>query len=77
MPENKKCNTEEIKRAAYIVGSAYRLAKMIRVHPNAVYTWISGKYTPDPIQCLKIQKATNGQVRAPDILPQYEWDVVI
>ncbi len=77
MPEEKKANIEEIKRAASIVGSPTRLAWALEVSYNTVYSWMNGKFAPDPINCLKIQKVTKGQVQARDILPNYEWDKIL
>lgn len=73
----KSFNTEEIKRAADIVGSYHKLSLLLGVSVVNVYKWRDGKSTPDPINCLKIQKLTNGQVKAKDIRPDYEWDKVI
>lgn len=70
-------NKDEIKRAVKILGSVMKLARALEVGELSVYRWTSGKSAPDPINCLKIQKLTNGQVKAKDIRPDYEWDKVI
>ncbi len=77
MSDIKQCNTEAIKKAIAILGSGWKLAKKIGVNPPTVYSWTSGQRSPDPINCLRIQKATEGQVKARDILPNYDWDNVI
>ena len=73
----EKFNVEEIKRAAEIVGSYNKLSLLLGVSVANVYKWRDGKSTPDPINCLKIQKLTNGLVKARDIRPDYDWDKVI
>lgn len=70
-------NVEQMKKAVEIVGSVARLAGIIEVSGTTVYSWLWGKSIPDPINCLKIQKATKGKVKAKDIRPDYEWDKVI
>jgi len=70
-------NTDEIKRAVKLLGSVMKLARALEVGELSVYRWTSGKSAPDPINCLKIQKLTNGLVKARDIRPDYEWDKVI
>ncbi len=70
-------NNEKVREAADILGSAMKLAREIGVGEVAVYKWIHAKSIPDPINCLKIQKATKGKVKAKDIRPDYEWDKVI
>lgn len=68
---------DQMKKAVDIVGSVARLAGIVEVSGTTVYSWLWGKSIPDPINCLKIQKATKGQVRARDIRPDYEWDKVL
>jgi len=77
MPKVLEYNKDEIRRAVEIVGSVIRLAGILRVGQLSVYKWLNGKGIPDPINCLKIEKATQGQVKARDIRPDYEWDDVI
>ncbi len=75
--EGKTFNNDKVREAADILGSAMKLARAIGVGEVAVYKWIHAKSIPDPINCLKIQKATKGKVKAKDIRPDYEWDMVI
>lgn len=77
MSLKKEYNIEEIKRAVEIIGSVARLAGIIEVSGTTLYKWMWGQAVPDPINCLKIQKATKGKVKAKDIRPDYEWDKVI
>ncbi len=77
MPPKKKYNVEKVKKAVEIIGSISRLAGIIEVSQTTLYKWTWGTATPDPINCLKIQKATGGKIKARDILPDYEWDKVL
>lgn len=74
--ENQNVN-ESIRKAIDIIGSTAKLARSLEITSATVYNWLWGKSIPDPINCLKIQKATKGQVRARDIRPDYEWDKVL
>lgn len=77
MKSETSYNKDKVREAADILGSAMKLARAIEIGEVTVYRWISGKTVPDPINCLKIQKATKGKVKARDIRPDYEWDKVI
>lgn len=77
MAQPKKFNADKIKEASEIVGSSYKLAISMGVGVVAVYAWIHGRSTPDPINCLKIEKATGGKVKARDIRPDFDFDAYI
>jgi len=70
-------DVSQIMKAVEYFGSSVKLARAIEVRELSVYNWIHGRSIPDPINCLKIQKVTNGQVKARDIRPNYEWDKII
>ncbi len=71
------CNTDQIKRAIEYAGTILKLAIMIKCEPTLISKWKNGKLNPSPINCLRIEKATKGLVRAKDILPDYDWENVI
>ena len=75
--QKEKFDKEKIKDAIDIAGSAVKLARILGVGVVAVYAWVHGRSAPDPINCLKIQKATGGKIKARDIRPDYEWDKVL
>ncbi|WP_139016894.1 transcriptional regulator [Candidatus Odyssella thessalonicensis] len=74
---SQEYNKEEVQRAVDIMGSAWKLAKVLGIRPANIYRWLKGLGFPDPINCLRIEKATQGRVKARDILPRYDWENVI
>lgn len=67
-------NVEAIKQAIQIIGSAPKLARDLNVTYQTVIFWKNGRVAPNPLNCVKIEKATNGKVKREDILPDYPWD---
>ena len=72
-----KFDSTKIREASDIIGSGLKLANAINISQALIYRWMTGTAQPSPIACLRIQKATKGQVRARDIRPDYEWDKVL
>lgn len=69
-----KCNLEAVKKAIETVGGAKQLASAIGVSYKSVLDWNTGRTGIALGNALKIEKATDGQVKAEDILPDYPWD---
>jgi len=69
-----KYSVDKIKEAIEILGGRYRLAVAIGVSHKSVSDWVLGYTTPSTQNCLKIQKATNGKVKAKEILLDINWD---
>lgn len=67
-------NVEAVVEALYLFGTLTSLAKALQVNLSTVHNWINLKSAPSPQNCLKIEKATNGKVKARDIRPDYDWD---
>ena len=67
-------NTEEIQRAVSILGSRNALAKKINISYQTVSDWVNGKKTPSLQSCLKIEEATEGQVKVKNILSDLPWE---
>lgn len=67
-------NAQEIKKAAELLGSRRALAKAINISYQSVSEWINGNKTPSPENCLRIERATGGQVKAKDILQLESFD---
>ena len=67
-------NLEMIRKAIDIMGGLTSLSVKINVSYQSVLDWKHGRRVPGPINCQKIEKATDGQVKAKDILPDYPWD---
>jgi len=70
----QKANLEMIKKAIDILGGLTKLSKNANVSYQSVVDWKGGRKTPSPISCQKIEKATDGKVKAKDILPDYPWE---
>jgi DNA-binding transcriptional regulator YdaS (Cro superfamily) len=75
--KNNQYNRDMIKRAINMFGSSNRLALELKVTVITVYKWRDGKAVPSPENCLKIEKVTNGQVKARDIRPDLDWERII
>ena len=77
-PKNiESFNNEKVRDAAEVLGSQDKLARILEVTTSAVFNWCRGKYMPSPENCLKIEKATNGKVKARDIRPDFDFDAYI
>ena len=70
----KPFNQEEVKKAAEILGGRVSLAKTINISYQTVSDWINGKKTPSAENCLRIENATKGKIKARDILPPSSYD---
>ena len=68
-----KMNLDALKKAIEIVGGVGTLASKSAVSYQSIIDWRSGKKSPSAESCKKIEKATEGQVKAEDILPDYPW----
>ena len=74
MTTRQKSNLEIIKKTIEIVGGLTQLSIKINVSYQTVLDWKHGRRTPTPTNCQKIEKATDRQIKAEDILPDYPWD---
>lgn len=66
-------NLESIKRAIEIAGGMTKLSLTANIGYQSILDWKSGRKTPSIANCLKLEKATNGEVKAEDILPDFPW----
>lgn len=73
MITRQKSNTEILKKAIDILGGLTQLSIKINVSYQTVLDWKHGRRTPTPTNCQKIEKATDGQIKAEEILPDYPW----
>lgn len=71
-----KSNVEAIKKAIEIAGGANKLAAKIGVSYQTILTWKNARSSLSLANCLKIEKATEGKVKAEDILPDYDWNSI-
>lgn len=70
----KPFNSEEIKKAVSLLGNRNELARAINVSYQTVSDWINGKKTPSPENCMKVERVTDGKIKARDILPPSSYD---
>ena len=66
-------NIEAIKKAADLCGSLSKLAIAIGANYTSAFKWAHGKAVPSPLSCMKIEKATRGQVTKEEIRPNFDW----
>ncbi len=66
-------NIEAIKKAADICGSLSKLAIAIGANYTSAFKWVHGKAVPSPLNCMRIEKATRGQVTKEEIRPDFDW----
>jgi DNA-binding transcriptional regulator YdaS (Cro superfamily) len=67
-------NVDPILKAVEIIGSIRKLALKIGVSYQSVLDWKNSRRSPTPLNCLKIEKATEGKVKAEEIMPNYPWN---
>jgi DNA-binding transcriptional regulator YdaS (Cro superfamily) len=65
---------ESIEKAIEIVGGAKELAEKMNVSYKSVLDWKNGRVKLSPINCVKMEKLTDGKVKREDILPEYPWN---
>ncbi|EKD85867.1 MAG: hypothetical protein ACD_37C00591G0002 [uncultured bacterium] len=73
MPKSDMYNIEAIKKAANVCGSLSKLAIAIGATYTSAFKWAHGKAVPSPLNCMKIEKATRGQVTKEEIRPDFDW----
>jgi DNA-binding transcriptional regulator YdaS (Cro superfamily) len=66
-------NVDPILESIKILGGVRQMAIKISVSYQSVLDWKNKRRTPTPVNCLKIEKATEGKIKAEDILPDYKW----
>jgi DNA-binding transcriptional regulator YdaS (Cro superfamily) len=67
-------NFEQILKAIEILGGLTMFARKINVSYQTALDWKHGRRTPTPLNCMRIEKATEGKIKAEDILPDYRWE---
>lgn len=63
-----------IEKAIEIIGGAEKLARKLEVSYQTVLNWKNGFTVPTSLNCVKIEKATEGKVKKENILPDYPWE---
>jgi DNA-binding transcriptional regulator YdaS (Cro superfamily) len=56
-------------------GGRPALARLLGVSPQAVAFWIAGHRVPDASTCVRIEQATEREVRRWDLRPDDWWEI--
>lgn len=67
-------NLKAIEKAIEIAGGAEKLARKIEISYQTVLNWKNGFAVPSVLNCVRVEKLTEGVVKREDILPNYPWD---
>jgi DNA-binding transcriptional regulator YdaS (Cro superfamily) len=67
---------EAIKKAIELAGGARSLAEKAGVSYQTILNWKLGKFSPNPSNCIEIEKAVNKQVTRSEILPGFPWSMI-
>jgi DNA-binding transcriptional regulator YdaS (Cro superfamily) len=67
-------NLEKLKEAINVAGGVGALSSKSKISYQSIIDWRGGKKSPSHVSCKKIEKATEGAVKAEDILPDYPWE---
>lgn len=65
---------EAATKAADILGSKAKLAKLLDVRPPTVNQWCSGIRPIPPARAIQIQNLTEGQVKREHLCPSFPWN---
>ena len=74
--QKEEYNSELIVRAIEIAGGVQPLARKVGVSYQTILNWRKQRFFPSHINCMRIEKATEGNIKARDILPNDPWDEV-
>ncbi len=71
--KNQNYNIDAILSAIKLFKTAEKFARAIDVSYSTVLNWKSGRFAPSPLNCLKIENITQGQIKKESILTNYDW----
>jgi DNA-binding transcriptional regulator YdaS (Cro superfamily) len=63
-----------IQEAIKITGGAKQFAYKVGVSYKTVLDWKNGRTGISPLNCIKIEQATGGAIKAKDIAPLRPWE---
>jgi DNA-binding transcriptional regulator YdaS (Cro superfamily) len=69
----EKINTTALEKAIAFFGSQAELAKALNRSRSHVNQWMTANKPVSIKVCPMIEKLTNGQVRAEDLRPDFDW----
>lgn len=69
-----KYNVLSIEKAIEVIGGSEKLARKLEVSYQTVLNWKNGFTVPNALNCVRIEKITDGVVKREDILPDYPWN---
>jgi|GEM_PF-1846890 len=67
-------NILSIEKAIEVIGGAEKLARKLEVSYQTVLNWKHGFTAPNSLNCVRIEKVTDGIVKREDILSNYPWN---
>ena len=65
-----------ISKAIDCLGSQGQLAKSVNLSQSAISQYVLGMKRPSAEVAIRIEAATNGQVKVEDIRPDVPWHVI-
>lgn len=69
-----KKSAEAVKKAVEYAGGKQALAEKVGVSYKTILDWTSGRSGVSIPNALKIEKATDGNVKVDEILPNFNWN---
>jgi DNA-binding transcriptional regulator YdaS (Cro superfamily) len=72
-----KANVEAIRKAIEMCGGNRKFSHKTGISESAIVEWKSGRISPSPLNCIKIEKAVEGKITRYDIIPDYPWDQLV
>ena len=66
-------NIEKLKEAIHLLGGNMKFSQTAIIPYQSLMDWQSGRKSPSPENCKKIEKATGGKVTRQEILPDFPW----
>lgn len=69
-------NIEKLKEAIEYAGGIGTLATKAKISYQSIIDWKRGSKSPSQSSCERIEKATDGKIKASDLLPDYPWHEV-
>ena len=70
----QQANLEIMNQAIDQMGGLTKFSLDLKISYQTALNWKHGRRAPSPLHCAKIERATEGKIKAKDILPDYPWD---
>jgi len=70
----RQFKVEEVKKAVEVLGGRVAMSRALNVSYQTISDWVNDKKTPSLDNCIRIESATEGKIKARDILPPSSYD---